>query len=103
MGHIWRLGHLGLIGLRCLSGLIRLGGQLHDEWQFDDKGCALIGSGALGAHAAAMHLRQVAHYRQSKPQPSLPPCARSVALTEPVEDEWQKVRSDSDARVADRD
>src|SRR5262249_30611051 len=54
-------------------------------------------------YAAAVHLRQVAHYRQSEPYPPLPARARAVALAEAVEDERQKVRSDSEARVADRD
>src|ERR687887_65275 len=94
------INHIRLIGLISLIDFVR---RIRDKRQFDDEGRALIGSWALSAHAAPMHLRQVAHYRQSKPQSSLPPRARAVALTEAVEDERQKFGGDSGARVADRD
>src|SRR5262245_9108314 len=106
MGPMGRTGRISRISRICRIGRIgriiriwKLG--LRDERQLDDKGRALISPGALGAHAAAVHLGQMTDDRQSESQTALPPCAGTVPLAETIEDEGEKIRGDADARIAD--
>src|SRR5262245_36727075 len=97
MGRISRISRISRIGR--IIRIWKLG--LRGERKLDDKGRALISPGALGAHAAAVHLGQVTDDRQPESQTALSPCAGTVPLAETIEDEGEKIRGDADARIAD--
>src|SRR3712207_1098759 len=50
-----------------------------------------------------MYLRQLLHECQSNAQAALGPSYRPIALHEEVEDVWEQLGRDADARIADLD
>src|SRR2546425_10595484 len=78
----------------------RIGGA---EWQPDAERRAAPLAFARGIHGAAVQFDQVTRDRQAQPESAVRAGRGAVALTEPLEDVWEKFGRDANPRVGHDD